>query len=58
MASGVSGQNGIRAAHGVAMELGPGHEDVPMKNLVKENRWKTGHVICNHVISRQVFFLQ
>ena len=58
MASGMSGQNGVHAAHRVAMELGPGHEAVPMKNLVKENRFTNYHVICNHVVSPRVFFSQ
>ena len=30
MASGVSGQNLVHAAHRVAMELGPGFEAVPI----------------------------
>ena len=29
LASGVSGQNGVHAAHRVAMEIGPGHEALP-----------------------------
>ena len=41
----VSGQNGVHAAHRVAMELGSGHEAVPIKNLVKEKQRTKCHVM-------------
>ena len=45
MANGVSGQNGVHAAHRVAMELDPSREAVPIQHLVKENQRTNCHVI-------------